>query len=325
MPLETATYIDDLDSANPASGDGLSQADDHLRLLKSTIKNTFPNIAGAVNATHTEINTAVDQSDGTTAHVIPLGTVGAPGIGVVGDTNTGVYSPAADQLAVAAGGTQSAKFTATGMEVPGTLAVTGALSGGTGQLVPTGTVLDYAGATEPTGFLFCYGQAISRATYAALFAVLGTTYGSGDGTTTFNVPDLRGRVIAGQDDMGGVSADRLTGAAGGVNGDTLGAAGGAETHALTEAQLATHTHTASVTDPGHTHTVVAPVSRDKIFVTTDGVPSGDVWGDNSGGSSTTESSQSATTGITVSNANTGSGSAHNNVQPTLVLNKIIKT
>jgi hypothetical protein len=77
--------------------------------------------------------------------------------------------------------------------------------------VPAGSVMPYAGSTAPSGWLLSYGQAISRSTYATLFAAIGTTYGVGDGATTFNVPDLRGRLVAGQDDMGGTSANRLTG------------------------------------------------------------------------------------------------------------------
>lgn len=73
----------------------------------------------------------------------------------------------------------------------------------------TGTVLPFAGSAAPIGWLLCYGQAVSRTTYANLFAAIGTAYGAGDGSTTFNVPDLRGRVAAGKDDMGGTAASRL--------------------------------------------------------------------------------------------------------------------
>ena len=104
-------------------------------------------------------------------------------------------------------------------------------------IMPTGAVLPYAGSSAPTGFLLCYGQAISRSTYADLFSAISTTYGTGDGSSTFNVPDLRGRVVAGQDDMGGSSGDNLTGLSGGVNGDTLGATGGSETHTLITAEI----------------------------------------------------------------------------------------
>ena len=156
---------------------------------------------------------------------------------------------------------------------------------------PTGIILDYGGTTAPDGWLLCYGQAISRTTYAALFAIIGTTYGTGDGSTTFNVPDLRGRVSAGQDDMGGTSANRLTGQTGGVDGDVLGGTGGAETHTLTSAQMPSHTH--STTYGG----AVAVNNGSQVGVKLDGA---------------------ASTG------SAGSGGAHNNVQPTLILNKIIR-
>ena len=93
----------------------------------------------------------------------------------------------------------------------------------------------YAGATAPTGWLLCYGQAISRTTYSALFTAISTTYGVGNGTTTFTLPDMRGRAVAGQDDMGGTSANRLTTP---INGDTLGAAGGTEAHVHTNTNVA---------------------------------------------------------------------------------------
>jgi microcystin-dependent protein len=112
---------------------------------------------------------------------------------------------------------------------------------------PTGIILDYGGTTAPDGWLLCYGQPISRTTYSALFNILGTTYGSGDGSTTFNVPDLRGRVTAGQDDMGGSSANRLTAP---INGDTLGAAGGTETVDISHVHSITHTHSAADSTPG---------------------------------------------------------------------------
>lgn len=158
--------------------------------------------------------------------------------------------------------------------------------------VPAGSVIPYAGSTAPSGWLLSYGQAISRSTYATLFAAIGTTYGVGDGSTTFNVPDLRGRLVAGQDDMGGTSADRLTGQSGGVDGDTLGASGGAETHTLTAGQL--------------------PTSATYQRETSHGGQSG-----TAGSGLAQNPSQTALTGA--------NDEAHNNVQPTLILNYIIKT
>jgi len=176
--------------------------------------------------------------------------------------------------------------------------------------MPTGAVVPFGGSSAPTGFLLCAGQAVSRSTYSALFGVISTTYGEGDGSSTFNLPDLRGRVVAGQDDMGGSSADRLTGLTGGVDGDTLAATGGAETHVLTTAQLATHTHGATKSynsDPGLTNTrfslVTEQTDREDSFP-----------------------GYQTTTGDTNNIiSTTGSGSAHNNVQPTIILNYIIKT
>lgn len=157
-----------------------------------------------------------------------------------------------------------------------------------------GTVFDYAGTSAPAKYLMLYGQNVSRTTYAALFAVLGTTYGAGDGSTTFGLPDLRGRVVAGKDDMGGTSANRLTGLSGGVDGDVLGGAGGSETHALTSGQNGPHTHT-------------VPNNVNSSFGSTA----------NSTTRATTTSANSQTTN------SSGNGDPHNNVQPTLILNKII--
>ena len=162
--------------------------------------------------------------------------------------------------------------------------------------LPTGAVLPFAGASAPSGHLLCFGQAISRSTYSGLFTAIGTVYGVGDGSTTFNIPDLRGRVVAGQDDMGGTSANRLTDQSGGVDGDVLGDTGGAETHTLTTAQLASHSH-----DVSPTNSIVM------------------------GGGSSHGASGGSEGLRTLSLDNTGGGGAHNNVQPTIILNYIIKT
>lgn len=76
-------------------------------------------------------------------------------------------------------------------------------------LLPPGSMIPFGGASAPTGWHMCFGQALSRSTEAALFAAIGTSFGVGDGSTTFNLPDLRGRIPAGKDDMGGTAAGRL--------------------------------------------------------------------------------------------------------------------
>jgi microcystin-dependent protein len=161
--------------------------------------------------------------------------------------------------------------------------------------IPAGTLTAYAGASAPTGWLLCYGQAISRTTYSDLFSAIGTTWGSGDGSTTFNVPDLRGRLVAGADNMGGSAAGRLgSGATGGITGSaTVGATGGEQSHQLTTAELAAHTH-------GNAGGQTA-------------------LGGSGGGSSLYGSPGTGTT------SSTGGDVAHNNVQPTAVANWIIKT
>lgn len=164
----------------------------------------------------------------------------------------------------------------------------------------TGTVLPYAGTTAPDGWLLCFGQAVSRATYPNLFTRIGTTFGAGDGSTTFNVPDLRGRVAAGKDDMGGTAASRLTNAGDGnpgINGATLGAAGGADRHTLTVTQM-----------PAHTHAILQ--NGNDAITTTGG---------------TTNYRPGADTAASGSTVSTGGGQAHPNAQPTIVLNSIIKT
>ena len=115
-----------------------------------------------------------------------------------------------------------------------------------------GEVRAFAGLSSamPANWMLCYGQAISRATYAALFTVLGTSWGAGNGSTTFNLPDLRGRSLFGLDNMGGTAASRITSGVSGISGATLGATGGSQ-----YAQKDTLTATTSVvsTDSGHTH------------------------------------------------------------------------
>jgi len=99
--------------------------------------------------------------------------------------------------------------------------------------IPIGASIDFWGSTAPnSSFVLPYGQAISRSTYSSLFSLLGTTYGTGDGSTTFNVPDLRGRIAAGKDDMGGSAASRLTSTWFGTSAAALGAANGNEKNAL---------------------------------------------------------------------------------------------
>ena len=144
-------------------------------------------------------------------------------------------------------------------------------------LVPTGTVLAFAGSSAPSGFLLCDGRAVSRTTYTSLFSVIGTTYGSGDGSTTFNLPDMRGRVAVGSD-------------------ANLGAAAGVQSVSLTAAQNGPHNHTTLI-------------DYKNLMGTQEGSNSFQVRQEPAG---------AVTTG------SSGNGAAHENRQPSLYLNQIIK-
>lgn len=169
---------------------------------------------------------------------------------------------------------------------------TAALAG----IVPAGAILSYGGSSAPSGWLLCYGQSVLRADYAALFTAIGTSFGSADGTH-FNLPDLRGRVPAGKDDMGGSAANRITNAVSGFVGTTIGAAGGSQSHTLVTAEIPSHTHTTSLFSSG----------------------SGSTYPNVTGSGSTGARDTGCATG------STGGGGAHRNVQPTQITTYIIKT
>jgi microcystin-dependent protein len=227
-------------------------------------------------------------------------------------------------------------------------------NGGPINSAPTGTVVDFAATTPPTGWLVCDGSAVSRTTYAALFAVIGTTWGAGNGTTTFNLPDLRSRVTVG------------AGSGSGLTARTLAAVGGEENHALSAAELAAHTHTQTdgahahtvtvtdpthnhtqaahlhaVTDPTHSHVVLASTSQTVqsgtgknvvglVTGATDpastGVTVNNATATNvAGATGITAAANSASAGIGANTGSNGSGTAHNTMPPWVCLNRIIRT
>lgn len=202
--------------------------------------------------------------------------------------------------------------------------------------MPVGSVIPFAGASSPDAtWLVCDGSAVSRTTYAALFAVLGTTYGSGDGSTTFNIPNMGGRVPVGLD-------------SGQTEFDALGETGGAKTHTLTasEAGVSSHSHTINGTfaSSTHTHQHISPVglvagtltiarpddaamdldgSYDYRSIQTvnrgaigTGTAATEVWRVTSTSPSTTATASASTT--------SASASDHNNLQPYVALNYIMK-
>ena len=148
---------------------------------------------------------------------------------------------------------------------------------------PVGSISLFAGKTAPNGWLICDGSAVSRTTYANLFSVIGTTYGTGDGSTTFNIPNLKGKVPVGYD-----SSD--------TSFDTIGETGGEKTHTLNINEMPSHTHRAGFK-------FAAPLGTSTTY---------DAW----------MYANNMEAG-TVSTDSTGGGQAHNNLQPYIVMNYII--
>ena len=294
MALETGTYIDSLVSSNPPQSDSLTQAAGHLRLLKSTLLATFPNVTGAVTGTHTALNTAA----------------------------------------------------------------TGAAAGG---FVPTAGVIDYYGTSEPSGWLWANGQAVSRTTYAALFTAISTTHGVGDGSTTFNVPNYKDRMSIGRATMGSTTDAAIIDSL--LDTTTLGATydgeGAIDTITLTATELPAHTHTftgssASTSSGGGSHTHgdgsystdtynhshsygnaggTSTVARGSGSNFTYANASSGTTGSDShshgvtGNSGSTNIDHTHTVTATGTNSSTGSGTAFTVaiLPPTIVCNKIIKT
>lgn len=181
--------------------------------------------------------------------------------------------------------------------------------------VPSGTLHQWTTATAPQGYLLCQGQAISRTQFSSLFAAIGTQYGSGDGSTTFNIPDLQGRVPVGRKSDG-------TGTFG-----TLNAKGGAQTVTLDITQIPAHTH---VQNP-HTHTQNAHDHGVTVNIGFGAGGFGAAFGrmDQNNPANTWNYSANEETATnnptTATNQNAGGGLSHNNLQPYIVLNYIIKT
>ena len=277
------------------------------------------------------VNDPINLGTDTTGDYVASVT-GGTGVTVTGGTGEGSTPSVAIGQSVATSANPSfntvTSTVATGtapLTITSTTAVTNLnadlLDGSHGTVyAPKGILMPFAGSSAPSGWLICDGSAVSRTTYADLFVVISTTYGVGNGTTTFNLPDLRGRIPVGLDNMGGTDAGRLS-----VT-NTLGGSGGVQTVTLTTADIPAHQHgpgTLSTNDPGnHSHTIYG----------TNGVGSANPFGISSttlasGGGNTTSAAagshtHTVTAGLTA--LNTGGGGAHDNMQPYILTNYIIK-
>lgn len=223
------------------------------------------------------------------------GTASAPSLTFNSGQTTGLYKTA-NGLGFAVGGVQVAELISGGFKKGGKF---------------IGEVFDWTGTTAPALCVLPYGQTLSRTTYADLWAFAQTEiaagnafYNNGNGSTTFGIGDLRGRVRAGKDNMGGAAASRMGATYFGADATVIGNVGGLETNNV----ILTHNH--AITDPGHTHTGT---------VDGGGVATGSIA---ARGTTAVQAIpvnlNSNTTGITINNA--GSASAHNIVQPTIILN-----
>jgi microcystin-dependent protein len=179
-----------------------------------------------------------------------------------------------------------------------------------------GMWFDYGGSTLPAGFLWADGSAVSRTTYAELFSVYSTTHGSGNGSTTFNVPDLRGRATFGKDNMGGSTAGRITSTITGITGTTLGDAGGVQTVTIGQTHLPNISLSSSnLSLSGSETNLVRNLVPNEVARGISN-PTGECWSDNTT-FSTTDLGISGTVPLG------GSGTALTNMPPALICNKII--
>ncbi|MGJ4954633.1 phage tail protein [Bradyrhizobium sp. HKCCYLRH2015] len=187
--------------------------------------------------------------------------------------------------------------------------------------IPIAGCIDYIAATAPNSyFALPYGQAISRTTYATLFSLIGTTYGPGDGSTTFNIPDFRGRVSACPDNMGGTTANRLTSGSMAAIRHSLGGAGGEDAHILAQSELPTAIGATQSTSTIAQFTYDVTAHSNGSAGGFQAVGPGQIASSGLSGTVTTQ----PITIPSVSVTNAGGGAAHNVMQPTLLVNRILR-
>ena len=222
---------------------------------------------------------------------------------------SGAVASKADKASPTFTGTPAAPTASSGTSTT-QIATTAFAMGAAALVMPSGAMLQWPTATAPSGFLLCTGAAVSRTIYAALFAVIGTTFGAGDGTTTFNLPDFDNRFAVGAGDL-----------------YSVGATGGSK-----DAVVVSHTHTATASE--HTHKVNSNTGADSIargIAPGSGYSVAGVAGVVNGGSGSYVTNDSAgnqvveNTTVTVSNSTTGESGTNKNLPPYLGVYFIIKT
>lgn len=242
----------------------------------------------------------------------PSGTSAAPAFTFSSDLTSGMYlipHGGANNIGISSGGAGGIQITT---NVPNETVLYNT-SGA--AFNPIGMIVDFAGTTAPTGWFLCFGQSLSAAAYPELFAILGTTYGVSGGNVV--LPDCRGRVTAGKDNMGGSAANRITAAGGNFDGTVLGGVGGQQNKVIANGNLPA---SIPLTDPGHNHVILARNINDIGALYVIGGATGGVFDLGvSGGKNSLVNTN--TTGITI-NAG-GANTALPVLSPIIIFNKII--
>lgn len=290
---------------NKAGGSmsGLLQLDQSTNIVAAATTNLGNATGNAVTVTHASGTVAITSFGGTSlqsgAELTITWSVSGGSLSVTHNA-TSLILPSAANLPIADGDVWKVQKISDSLAYWRVVDVTKA--DGTAVVreggVPVGVMLDFGGTDAPEGYLLCDGSNVNRTTYAALFAVIGTNFGNGNGSTTFTLPDSRRRVAVG---AGGTGTSEL--------GNTVGSTGGSETHTLSEAEMPSHTHIQNA----HSH---------PQRLATGTISSGPNI--TAGTSPNALQNQNNTASATATNQNTGGGGAHNNMQPSLVVTKIIK-
>ncbi len=330
MPLETATYISDLVTSNPAASDGMNNADDHMRMIKAALKTTFPSITGAVTATHTQINNAVAATGN--------------GVGTLADTGAffktsgdGFVNTLAGDIDVKLAGSIGATFQRTGgvnfFKVFGSLQVDTSITAASitaAGIAPIGSMMMWLSDTLPPTsegvWVWANGSAINRTTYATCFARLGTSWGAGDGSTTFNLPNMQEVVPVGKSTMGGATSPGLLGSISGALKAALNGLFGSNQKTLAPANLPPYTPAGTISA-----ITVTPPAGTPFFPVSNGTignqPPAGGGGQNAPSTNTVWSSGSSMTGSAAFTGTAAPGqisAPFDIVQPSRAVNFIVR-
>jgi microcystin-dependent protein len=323
MGLETASTINQLNANNPVTGDSVNQGANHIRLIKSALLATFVGFTGASNVTVTEaqINSAVS------AFINGVTVLSQSGVTFATNTKDGLLNPNPGEIDVVATNNASpassvavAKFFGSnqGTAFQGPVSAVGPITGP--GSVPIGMPCLWPLNTLPSdgNWVWANGQALSRTTFAALFEEYGTTFGPGDGSTTFNVINMCEVVPMGTANMGGAASRGLTFPAQ-PTANTTGAVFGSATHTLTAAEIppVSFSGETGTESAEHTHLYNAPSPAGSQT-------GGGAFADDNGTTQESTSGPSNPHTHAFSGAINGGGGAHNIVQPTIAMNYIIR-